>query len=134
VAFVNTARCLNLFTLDFRIYRRGRRTRANQASKHFSYVKNLKQEHVHCSLRSFLLSNYKRFAKYNVEKNLCRRQEKRLRSTEARGIELSEDLELSSRRVKELQKALNGCMSSQQSQLDDYTDSEDTENVDDIDV
>jgi hypothetical protein len=66
---------------------------------------------------------------------LCCRQEKRLRSTEAHGIELSEDLELSSRRVKELQKALNSCMSNQQQQLDDYTDSDDLENDDsDIDT
>lgn len=69
-----------------------------------------------------------------MDKSLCHHQEKRLRSAEARGIELSEDLELSSRRVKELQKALNGCVSSQQPQLDDDTDSEDIADVDDVDM
>lgn len=48
-----------------------------------------------------------------------------MRTSETRGIELSEDLELSRRRVKELQKALNSCISNQQQQLVECTDSED---------
>jgi len=47
-----------------------------------------------------------------------------LKSVEARSIELSEDLELSNRRVIDLQKALNSCISNQLQQFDDLTDTD----------